>query len=76
MIYEEAILVERKEGWGCHGIDVKTGRFKTLRKWHYFKNGVSLCGKYKEPPHSVLLGGGLFSNEICKECLKKLKQVK
>jgi len=73
IIHELEPLEDYKEGWGFHGID-KHGRFITLKKAHYFKNGVSLCGKYKQPPKYSLISGGLFKNEVCKECFKRLER--
>jgi len=60
-----------REGYDWHGL--KDGVFKTLRKWHYFRGGRSLCGKYVQCTND-LLSGGLFDYEICKLCLKILKE--
>lgn len=61
-------MVEKlKEGWSW---------LFNSRKWHYFRNGVSLCGKF------MILGLGEFeqgddtSPDNCKMCSRKrLKEI-
>ncbi|WP_456325932.1 hypothetical protein [Desulfonauticus submarinus] len=66
------------DGVSVNGIDVKTGKFKRLKKWHYFTNKKSLCGKYTQVKNDNLLPMGMISTkEICSQCLKKfLKKFK
>lgn len=66
------LLEDKKEGWCFRG--QKNGIWLSLKKFHYFKDGVSLCGKYKNNGNTFL-DGGLYREECCKICLKKLKEV-
>jgi hypothetical protein len=63
-----------KQGWGFPF---------NARKYHYFYNGTSLCGKYtqEESLHKTLTQrygeDDKFSETNCKECTKVLiKQIK
>jgi len=67
------VLQDHNSGISVNGIDIKTGKFKRLRKWHYFKNKKSLCGKYIQVEKDNLLPIGMvFKEEICTKCLLKL----
>ena len=70
------LFEDRKNGFECHAINTKTGRYVTTKKWHYFKNGISLCSKYQLGKYKQLMPRMMYNNEICKECLMKLKEVK
>lgn len=67
---EHSLLENRKEGWSFNGID-KNGRVVRLKKAHYFRNGQSLCGKYKMVKNDTLLPlRAVWKNEACKFCWK------
>jgi len=68
------LLEEIKEGWHFRVKNKKTGIWRSSPKFHYFRNGVSLCGKYENDVGNYLNGELLFSEECCKECLKRLKE--
>ncbi|RLD19300.1 MAG: hypothetical protein DRI33_03220 [Caldiserica bacterium] len=71
------ILQKYDEGISNNGIDIKTGKFKKLKKWHYFKNERSLCGKYIQAEGDILLPiDTAFKEEICSKCLLKLQKRK
>ena len=71
------LLKNYSKGVSTWGIDVKTQQLKRLKKWHYFKNGMSLCGKYKQTENDNLLPVGmLFSHELCAKCRKLLEKIK
>ena len=67
------LLEETKEGWSFVGINRKTNIFRCLPKFHYFKNGISLCGKYQSVDDNYI--SGLFQEDCCKKCYK-LKQAR
>jgi len=64
------LLEDKKEGWSFIGKINNT--YKKLKKFHYFKNGKSLCGKYINDKNNYLSTSMLFKKECCKICLKKL----
>jgi len=68
------LLEDRKEGWCFRVKNRKTGIWRSSPKFHYFKNGVSLCGKYENNKDSFLPSSALFDYECCKECLKHLRK--
>ena len=68
------ILEDRSEGWAFVCKNRKTGLWRQTKKFHYFKNGVSLCGKYENDKNNYLPNSGLYKNECCKRCLEILKQ--
>jgi len=70
------LLESYSKGVSAHGIDIKTQQFKRLKKWHFFANGVSLCGKYKQVKNDNLLPAGMIhSHEMCAKCRKILKKI-
>lgn len=73
---EFGLLESRAEGFDYHGIN-KQGRLVALRKFHYFKNGKSLCGKYTTNAKDGFLpfSAFMYEDEICSECLKKYKEM-
>ena len=52
-----------KEGWGY---------LINSTKWHYFRNGRSLCGKWGILSDKALELGNDDSPDNCKACKKKL----
>lgn len=59
---------DMKEGW-AKILNVESQRM--TRKYHYFKDGSSLCGKYMLFNNSVLENFvGSFSVGCCKKCLE------
>ena len=69
------LLEDRKEGWDFIG--KKQGRYITTKKFHYFRNGVSLCGQYEAGDRNEFLPpGAVFRREACSSCWKKLKTQK
>ena len=66
------LLQNRVSGFDCHGYN-KHGKFVSTKKFHYYKNGRSLCGKYFTNSTSLLPKGSVMTHEICRECLRKLK---
>jgi len=67
------LLEQLKEGWDFRVRNRKTGIWRSCPKWHYFKNGVSMCGKYETDAEDFLPGSALSLEDCCKECLKRLK---
>jgi len=67
------LLEDRKEGWDFRVKNRKTGIWRSSPKFHYFKNGVSLCGKYENDKNNFLPSSALSDYECCKECLGRLK---
>lgn len=55
---------EKKEGWKW---------LSNSPKWHYFREGRSLCGKFMCFSMSDLEQGNNESPENCKACRKKLE---
>ena len=58
---------EIKEGWGFPS---------QSRKWHYFTNGRSLCGKFGWFDKDHLEDGNDNSPDNCKECKRRLEKRK
>ena len=56
-------MAEKKEGWEY--------KYKSP-KWHYFKNGQSICGKWMYLGDDLEKGNN-NSPDNCKSCIKKLK---
>lgn len=54
-----------KEGWGL---------LINSKKWHYFVNGRSLCGRWLCLSLGDLERGNNSSPDNCKACQKKLKR--
>ena len=70
-------LGDREKGWSFLGIDIKTGRLITFRKFHYFENGKSIDGKYKRVKNDSLLStDALMIADLCKADYKKYKEMK
>lgn len=55
------LLEKLKEGWSFQG----------LRRFHYFRDGQSLCGKYQG---KARLSSGLDESECCSKCFEKLRR--
>lgn len=70
MITQSTLLEDSKEGVSFVAKNVK----KALNKFHYYRNGWSLCGKY-EQPETLLSLNMLFENELCSKCRKKYESV-
>ena len=73
-VTEFNLIENRKEGW-CF-IGKINGLYKKLKKFHYFINGRSLCGKYENDKNNFLPASMLYDYECCKICLMKLKERK
>jgi len=58
-------MVENKEGWTW---------LINSRKWHYFVNGRSLCGKFMLFSIPKLEQGNNNSPDNCMACRKKLEK--
>ena len=56
----------KKEGW--------TWLFNS-RKWHYFKDGMSICGKFMLLGKGELEQGNDDSPDNCVQCKKKRNQL-
>lgn len=74
-MHEMSLLEGHKEGWHFVFTDRKTGRFIKGKKFHYFKDRVSLCEKYTSSANDFL-PGGVMSNECCKVCWEKWQKNK
>jgi len=72
-MHKENLLDTLEAGYEFHGYD-RNNKFCTLKKFHYFENGKSLCGKYRALNNACFLSGGLYSDEICQKCRKILKE--
>jgi len=70
------LLEDYKEGWHFRVKNRETGIWRSSPKFHYFKNSVSLCGKYENDAGNYLSGSALSQKDCCKECLKILKILK
>jgi len=71
-VTEFNLIENRKEGWNFIG--KINGLYKKLKKFHYFINGRSLCGKYENDKNNFLPASMLYDYECCKICLMKLKE--
>ncbi len=71
----EKLLEERKEGWDFVAKNRKTGNWRQLYRFHYFKDGISLCGKYEIDKNntSLLSSSALSVEDCCKICLRNKK---
>jgi len=67
------LLEETKEGWHFVCKNRKTNKCRCQLKFHYFKNGISLCGKYQSVDDNYI--SGLSQEDCCKKCYK-LKQAR
>ncbi|KKL44544.1 hypothetical protein LCGC14_2364660, partial [marine sediment metagenome] len=57
-----------KKGW-AKTLNLKS--YQRTRKYHYFRGGLSLCGKYRLFNTSDLGNyTGSFSEDNCKKCLE------
>lgn len=56
-------MTERPEGWGA---------MLGVHKWHYFRDGRSLCGRWLRRDDSGLEQGNDHSPDNCRECVKRL----
>jgi len=68
------LLEERSQGWDFRIKNRKTGIWKSGVKFHYFKGGISLCGKYENDRGNYLPTSALTKEDCCKQCLKQLKR--
>jgi len=68
------LLEKRKEGWHFRIKNRQTRKWRSSSKFHYFKNGLSLCGKYENNIGNYLPTSALSKNDCCKKCLKQLKK--
>jgi hypothetical protein len=48
------------EGWSDHN-----GK---ARQFHYFRNGMSLCGRWKTQPSEVKAGRPPYRGSVCTRC--------
>lgn len=69
------LLEEIKEGWHFRGKNRKTGIWRSLTRFHYYHNGISLCGKYEMEKDGCFLPR-LSENDCCSKCLEKLREEK
>jgi len=75
VISELNMLENKQEGWHFIGKDKNSNFYKKLKKFHYFVNGQSLCGKYINEKNDFLPTTALFKNECCKICFQKLQEL-
>ena len=61
------LKIMNKEGWTW---------LWNVKKWHYFREGRSLCGKYLLMGSGELDQGNDNSPSNCKSCCKKLLKAK
>ena len=57
------------EGWGWL---ILAGSWSGTKKWHYFVDGKSLCGKYMTLGQIELEQGNDDSPDNCAECRRRL----
>ena len=55
--------ITEREGWGY---------ISTARKWHYYRNGTSLCHKFTKFTTHDLERGVNNSPDNCAECRRRL----
>jgi hypothetical protein len=62
--------IEKREGWGLPGM--------YSRKWHYFKNGISLCRRFRDIllQNEELETGNDDSKDNCATCKRKLQKMR
>ena len=65
---------ELKEGWHFRVKNKERRIWRSSPKFHYFKNGTSLCGKYENNIGNYLPTNALSKNDCCKKCLEQLKK--
>jgi len=64
---KEIQVNKMKEGWG-KVLNLESRRMTT--KYHYFREGTTLCGKYMLEGGDGFLDKGCPLNTMCKKCLK------
>lgn len=67
------LLKKYKEGWHFRVRNRETGIWRSSPKFHFFKDGISLCGKYENTEGDYLPTNALTFSDCCKKCLKILK---
>jgi len=68
------LLEQTKEGWHFRIKNRETGIWRSSPKFHYFKNHISICGKYENDIEDYL--PTLSKDDCCRECLKRLVKIK
>lgn len=66
-------MSESKEGWGTV---VSAGTLMPSKKWHYFKDHRSLCGKWMRFSDNDLEQGNDNSVDNCAECKRRLAKLR
>ena len=61
--------LKAKEGWGQV---VSAGTLSASKKWHYFRDGRSLCGRWVRFSNNGLEQGMDNSPDNCAECRRRL----